>query len=252
MPYAVALLATIEFFVKRGTRSLSFLLFVLFITVMSEFVFKRILKDPRPEKTCLHSCGMPSSHSSLSLGYFWLMFMDGTWRLWNHRKGIAHEPGAISFWHWWKALRRVRSAVPLMESNQQVSAPCFIMWVIFWFVLLFPVPVARVLLSDHTPSQVLVGSIIGMLEAGCWFVLLLRCERCSRRHYGKRRFGILHDFRLPDQWVRDVHGIEMTNEPSEERADLGERFGPPLEEALEATPESSKEATPETSRGSLC
>merc|ERR1712232_821900 len=82
IPYLVAAGAVVEFILKRGTRNLSFIMcgYVTFIVGLGELIFKRIVQQARPTYTCLHSCGMPSSHSTLAVGYFALMFIDASWR----------------------------------------------------------------------------------------------------------------------------------------------------------------------------
>ena len=66
----------IQALVFRSTRSLAFLSFILFSVALGELIFKRIVSSPRPARSCLHSCGMPSSHATLSIGYFTLMLLD--------------------------------------------------------------------------------------------------------------------------------------------------------------------------------
>jgi membrane-associated phospholipid phosphatase len=41
-----------------------------------------------------------------------------------------------------------------------------------WFILLMPVPFARVILNDHSITQVLLGSLIGLGEGFLWILLI--------------------------------------------------------------------------------
>merc|ERR1719399_1652106 len=91
------------------------------------------------------------------------------------------------------------SPVPILQPDVYVTTKQFTQWVGFWFCILIPVPISRVLANDHTPSQVLVGSAIGLVEAIFWFFLIRVCASRMQEHDGKRRWGILHDYVLPDK-----------------------------------------------------
>jgi len=45
----------------------------LVVMIANEALLKRLLRQPRPESSCLKSNGMPSSHSALSLAWSWTM-----------------------------------------------------------------------------------------------------------------------------------------------------------------------------------
>eukprot|EP00746_Dinoflagellata_sp_MGD_P133733 gnl/MRDRNA2_/MRDRNA2_67488_c0_seq1.p1 gnl/MRDRNA2_/MRDRNA2_67488_c0~~gnl/MRDRNA2_/MRDRNA2_67488_c0_seq1.p1 ORF type:complete len:907 (+),score=69.90 gnl/MRDRNA2_/MRDRNA2_67488_c0_seq1:371-2722(+) len=172
IPYLVALAVFLEFICTRRTRALSFLAFVLISCLLGEVFFKRLVRQPRPEFTCLHSCGMPSSHSTLAIGYFTMTLIDG---MTQPRARDEDEGSDID-----ERVHcgRVLSAVPLIDSGGRNHN--FLAWVGLWFFLLVPVPVTRVLLGDHTPSQVLCGSFIGMGEAVCCFKASKWWERRKR------------------------------------------------------------------------
>ena len=43
-----------------------------------------------------------------------------------------------------------------------------------WSLLLLPVPLSRVLLHDHSPSQILIGSLEGIILGNIWYLLFVR------------------------------------------------------------------------------
>ena len=58
VPYIFGLLLTINFLIHRGTRELQFLLFILFLVFCNEVLIKPFVHYPRPEYSCLYTCGM--------------------------------------------------------------------------------------------------------------------------------------------------------------------------------------------------
>jgi len=77
LPAAVVVGLVIEFVVMRRLYARSHLDQVLatfgLVMIANEALLKRLLRQPRPESSCLKSNGMPSSHSALSLAWSWTM-----------------------------------------------------------------------------------------------------------------------------------------------------------------------------------
>eukprot|EP00746_Dinoflagellata_sp_MGD_P117648 gnl/MRDRNA2_/MRDRNA2_53527_c0_seq1.p1 gnl/MRDRNA2_/MRDRNA2_53527_c0~~gnl/MRDRNA2_/MRDRNA2_53527_c0_seq1.p1 ORF type:complete len:662 (+),score=57.97 gnl/MRDRNA2_/MRDRNA2_53527_c0_seq1:275-1987(+) len=223
VPYLVAFIVLVEFLCQRGVKSLSFLSFVLLSCLLGEFFFKRLVNSPRPEYSCLHSCGMPSSHSTLAVGYLTLMFLDATWRIWPESRSteLSEEPlrnSRETFAERAPSLHRSNcqenitshfedstgetccywySAVPMMSFEETPSFQRFARWMGFWFCILIPVPITRILLNDHTASQVLTGCVIGVSEAVAWFQLLRHC--IVKKRTWLIPLGLKQDYLLPER-----------------------------------------------------
>jgi len=194
-----------------GTRELSFLLFVGVMVASNEFIFKRLAMEPRPERSCNYSCGFPSGHSVMSCGFFMLMFLDAVFRTMprvplNLTDARDHEQataGRNTIFGW--TLREIivsdfrawLTFMPLSKAHtlNQTDFACFAM---AWGLALLPVPFSRVVLNDHTPKQVLVGSALGMLEAVIYFGMVRSLQHRYNHLLGRRVFGVfVHDFPLP-------------------------------------------------------
>jgi len=155
LPWIGAAFWTLTACTLRRTSLLVPLLWVLLLIVVSEG-FKKIFPMPRPQGSCLHSKGMPSSHSAISIGML-------LWCLLTLRT------------------RRAGSPVPLRHVFG-FTALC---------IMLVPVPFSRVYLYDHTPMQVIVGSILG---ATCAAFVAFSCERRSDTLAALlRSWQIIHD-----------------------------------------------------------
>merc|ERR1712008_26636 len=72
----------------------------------------------------------------------------------------------------------------------------FMIYMAFWVVMLLPVPIARVILYDHSISQIVAGSGCGALLALLWFTAWEKSLRLCRLRLGSRVFGgcMLHDY----------------------------------------------------------
>jgi membrane-associated phospholipid phosphatase len=142
-----------------GTRELAFLLFVIFQVSIGEGIIKKLFKVPRPEQSCCTTCGMPSSHSTISVGLFALLLLDALWRSTN---GLDDRT-------WSMSRRRI-------EVLGRVSFACTrnlsLRFVLCWGAILLPVPLTRVALHDHTLAQVVIGSAIGCAEAILFWTFL--------------------------------------------------------------------------------
>merc|ERR1712087_303277 len=98
VPYSLAVLVALEALIKRSTRCIAFGLFIGLAVIMGEIVFKHIVNSPRPAMSCLHSCGMPSSHATLSIGYFTLMLLDALRRYKNTPRTLRDPESRRTSW----------------------------------------------------------------------------------------------------------------------------------------------------------
>ena len=132
---------------KRGSRELFFCLFGFFLVVVNELGLKRIWTQSRPMGSCNTSCGMPSGHSCISIGYLTWMLLE------------AWGPSLFCFF-------RLR--------NQQHALRDRLLWSAAWACFLAPIPWSRVHLLDHSLVQVGAGSGFGVGFALIWYLLLQR------------------------------------------------------------------------------
>merc|ERR1712157_521776 len=111
-PYVLAARAVFVLLVKRGTRQLAIVLWLLLTLFINEVILKRLWHEPRPGTmlqvrdvagryvgSCLQSCGFPSSHAALGMGWFVHLFLDAVYRVHPFALGrktqtIAVRPGA--------------------------------------------------------------------------------------------------------------------------------------------------------------
>eukprot|EP00930_Biecheleria_cincta_P089848 TRINITY_DN79190_c0_g1_i1.p1 TRINITY_DN79190_c0_g1~~TRINITY_DN79190_c0_g1_i1.p1 ORF type:complete len:410 (-),score=34.80 TRINITY_DN79190_c0_g1_i1:8-1237(-) len=203
-----------------GTREMSFLLFVAVMVGVNELILKRLYSMPRPEEFCNHTCGFPSGHSVMSIGFFTLIFLDSSWRTYpriptmpeearQHRRAIkqAREDGGVldrngccgwTWREWILADCRNLTMMPLSNANS-LDRMDFAATILLWGILLLPVPFSRVVLKDHTPLQVTVGSAIGFVEAILFFAWIRHHFQKKLNHRLGDRVGhvFVHDYPLP-------------------------------------------------------
>lgn len=204
VPVVIIVLAAIELLVRRGTRQLNFCLFYGYVIALNELIWKRMVSQPRPVGSCNFTCGMPSSHAAISLGTFSFLFLDLAFRVDPLSPAVLtavpHSPRCLSFY-----LADILSLVPL-SNTRSISNWQFIRMVGFWGDLLLLVPVSRVLLQDHSVSQVSLGCAIGMLEAVIWFFMSQNLAWRYRGEIGRRwpptwsKPLLFHDFNVPRHW----------------------------------------------------
>jgi len=145
----VGLLLVVCVIKKGGTREFSYIVLSL-ISLMVAFVVKAIVKEERPlGSMCRATLGMPSSHSSMSLAWITLLALDMT----------ACQPK------------------PMRHS---------VMVVALTMLLLLPVPVARIILHDHSPIQTMVGCLLGVTLGCAWFGLTVPLRTWLAPRLGER------------------------------------------------------------------
>ncbi|EXA50529.1 dolichyldiphosphatase [Fusarium oxysporum f. sp. raphani 54005] len=115
------------------------------------FALKRLIKEERPRRIHGKGYGMPSSHAqfvafwSVSLALFLLV---------RHKPPHVHQVRAESGLHRpWSVLERVAVSV----AGAAIAAATA------W---------SRVYLNYHTPKQVVVGSVAGVISALGWFLIV--------------------------------------------------------------------------------
>jgi len=149
LPYVVALAATAFMFYQQTMWPCQVLLMVGLIVVLNEAVVKQIVSQSRPDGSCLHSNGMPSSHSELATGSWVYAILEITMK-----EQLLIEPRSA----WWSdpAARTKRKAMYLAL----ITLVCV------------PIPFSRVSLEDHSWAQIGVGALIGTAIAIGWYFLM--------------------------------------------------------------------------------
>lgn len=214
-PAVLVSLAVLEFILRRGTRHLFVLCFLLHVILLNEYVWKRIYAEPRPEKSCNVTCGMPSSHAAVTVGMFVFLFLDLAFRVNPLSPHVLHDfeeekPNRLC------SCRRISwdmvSLLPL-SNRRSISNSSFIRMSTFWFfVLVLYTPATRVLLADHSVEQVLAGMFIGFLEAIPWFFAGQRLANHYRTSFGRRWpksdasewYVLRHDMILPTEMLNTM------------------------------------------------
>mmetsp|Transcript_27996 Transcript_27996/g.73843 ORF Transcript_27996/g.73843 Transcript_27996/m.73843 type:complete len:687 (-) Transcript_27996:213-2273(-) len=196
IPYVVALWACVVLVLRRGTRELHFVLFIA-IATGSTTLLKMSSVQARPEQSCLSSCGMPSSHSALAVGFFMLHFFDFMTRA---RPVLPSFYGDMSIGpdprRWLHHLCEVYVTSSLSAWDEITHAQQ-LMHLAGWMCILLPVPLARIVVHDHSPLQVFAGMFMGFTIATVWvFIIYTLQHRYNHRlgHVllGCRCFRILH------------------------------------------------------------
>lgn len=198
-----------------GTRELTFLVFVGLMVGLNEVVFKGIAREPRPDKSCNFSCGFPSGHSTMSAGFFMLMFLDAAYRTvprvpMSEESAQAFEDSkkqtknkatflGLTLREWIVGDLRAWATFMPLSAAHTLNQTDFAWYTFAWAFLLLPVPFSRLVLHDHSPKQVFAGATIGVAEATLFFVVI-RHGLLPKLNYrlGKRIGRVLvHDFPLP-------------------------------------------------------
>jgi membrane-associated phospholipid phosphatase len=217
IPYLIAAIHIIELLVRRGTRELSSALFLGFVTLLNEVIFKNFIHQQRPERSCLSSCGMPSGHSTMAIGLLTVCLLDTALRVAYRpeqdilaRAIVQRDGGSSRGARYWKALcnyirRQLVEKFTLLpiSSWDELSQAEAVLYSTVWFLLLFPVPLARVTTRDHTSEQVALGSCVGFCEGLCWIIFARSMQHRYNHLLGKtwsckNGFVFLtHNFALP-------------------------------------------------------
>ncbi|CAJ1455618.1 unnamed protein product [Effrenium voratum] len=186
IPFLVPLGVLFELLVTRGTRQLSILVFTGLTTLMNEVCFKAFFSVPRPgalgpapgaltdstgqhSGSCNTTCGMPSSHSTMAIGFLLLTMFDGIMRVVPDVYTLSQDHEQVTMR---QSLAKMITVTPL-APKQLMGSGEFMAFFFTWMVLLCPVPLMRVVLRDHTATQVCVGSTLGAVYAVLWFRFMI-------------------------------------------------------------------------------
>lgn len=205
MPWVAVFGVVLELLVTRGTRQLSFCLFLGVLGLVNEKGLKAVALQKRPLGSCVVTCGMPSSHATLSMGLWALIVLDAAFRISPLDRLVlqaAHQ-GQTRLCPGGGRLRCLNCF--FLSQGGVLSNLQFALVVTVYTLILMPVPISRVLLLDHSPEQVFAGSCWGMMLAVLWYVATLLLARSYSRNVGwevKRGQFVLfsHDFRVPAYW----------------------------------------------------
>lgn len=217
VPYLVGFVFLVEFLAFGNLVPLTRLLVLGVISITNEVIFKNLLKQHRPEGSCLYflSFGMPSGHAASSIGLLTYLLLEQSVYHPNIICGVTcqkrEQQNGYSFkwgYGWQKQSdhdqpqnmsettynvaadeENTASPDPLLNNSQESDtrsyAPSVLgklthhLHALGYFVLLFPVPFSRVYLHDHFFAQVLYGSLIGIAAATMWYLGLVR--NCGMR-----------------------------------------------------------------------
>jgi membrane-associated phospholipid phosphatase len=140
MPFIIAVGLLISLVCIRGIRELFAVVFFLLQGALMQ-ILKSAISQPRPTSSCLTSCGMPSGHTLLCIAYF--------------------------IWF----------ALEIVGRKENISIGGKTRWLLIAGIALLPVGWSRVVLGDHSWSQVFVGAFVGLASGGLWWCLLK--QRCT-------------------------------------------------------------------------
>lgn len=207
--FVILALVSLEFLCRRGTRQLLVLVFCAACVGSNELLVKPLVSQPRPGAvvearnalgkdvgSCNRTCGMPSSHATLSIGLLTVLVCCAVYRVvpWSHELGgggkiTLRRGGRHACW-----FLSTHSALGHCMSRQDCVVFC-----IAWSLLLLPIPLSRVSLYDHTADQVFVGSVLGCIYGCAWFRLVLWLLNTYQHKLGRTMCcGLVNnDYRLP-------------------------------------------------------
>ncbi|KAF4717516.1 hypothetical protein FOZ62_019440 [Perkinsus olseni] len=198
--FAAILLVIILMLWRRGSREYSLVLFVIAVTLISEYGWKRIeqVEQPRPVGSCNTTCGMPSSHAVISVALWTILMFDVAYRAYQTEQGYSMSR---SF------LEKLRSFIRnghILPTASTISEDQLVVVVSFWSLVLLPIPLSRVILRDHTPQQVFMGGIIGIVEATVWHFITLFVRIKTDRYVGARvwKGSFIHNWPAPRCYIR--------------------------------------------------
>ena len=191
------------FLIYRGSRELAVGLLPALIAGINELI-KMGFNQDRPYGTCLTSKGMPSSHSAVAVGLFLYLVLDAGYRLKPSRGGIFGSVTTSCD----TCMKMIKGWIVLPFNS--LTQREFFAYVIIWAILLLPVPLSRVLLNDHSPSQAMAGTIVGFIAVCIWFPLVLWMRSSWRDYVGQKYLAIfVHNYDVPEGWRDEGDGNEV-------------------------------------------
>eukprot|EP00931_Biecheleriopsis_adriatica_P053872 TRINITY_DN31635_c0_g1_i1.p1 TRINITY_DN31635_c0_g1~~TRINITY_DN31635_c0_g1_i1.p1 ORF type:complete len:268 (+),score=21.86 TRINITY_DN31635_c0_g1_i1:69-806(+) len=163
VPYAVLLLACIRIAMANARfglswkNGISFAVFCALVVAINEGILKHIVHQGRPERSCNSSCGMPSGHSTLSIGIYSLLVLEA------YDCFQRTSPGRVP-----PGVTCLGLGIPILNTDEFSSSQCRF-FIAIWSLCLVPVPISRVWLHDHSLAQSLTGSAFGAVLALLWY-----------------------------------------------------------------------------------
>jgi len=141
LPYLVAACIIIDFAIRRGTRQLVIIVWLLILVFLNEVIIKKLLSQPRPGTmlqmrdsrgrfvgSCVQKCGMPSSHSALAYGWFVLLLCDAVHRAHPHATDVAMAGALRSEPRFFDRFRQWYMQARTMEVTSRRGNGCFERW----------------------------------------------------------------------------------------------------------------------------
>jgi len=207
--------AFVQMVTRRGTRELNYFCFLATIIMFIEFLAKPLLCEPRPEMSCHTSCGMPSSHAAVALGTLVLYVGDGALRSIPRLQSSALvAPGYFNNLETfdnnedkkignpvinWLRCELVQYKNHFTHRFDEPSSKTIVLEAGLWLFFVFPVPLSRVQLGDHSERQVCVGGFLGILIASLWITMTRRLQIACTPSLGQKcLFGLFeHNLALP-------------------------------------------------------
>lgn len=225
-PILVLLLIVLDLLVRRGSRQLALCLFAVLSPAINEVLLKPWLAEPRPGSSgllrndvgiyvgsCTPSCGMPSSHATISIGLWLLTFLEAAVRVVpssDRLRGattvVAESAPGFGTGHGCMC-----SAAKSVLPQDLMTARQFTASMAVWSLLLLPVPMMRVRSYDHSVEQVVVGSIAGAFYAVVWHSSMVALSSRYIGSLGDTFLKVLRHNYLPAQFsvkVFDQMGVQ--------------------------------------------
>eukprot|EP00992_Anisonema_acinus_P010443 TRINITY_DN6586_c0_g2_i1.p1 TRINITY_DN6586_c0_g2~~TRINITY_DN6586_c0_g2_i1.p1 ORF type:complete len:268 (+),score=5.04 TRINITY_DN6586_c0_g2_i1:108-911(+) len=222
MPYLIAIIAVIALIARRGTRQMYFCIFGGLVVVLGELIWKSIARQTRPIGSCLVTCGMPSSHATISVGYFVWITLEVALRrdfVSKHNVDTQHlTPPGVEMTRD-EVVDSCDTVAPEIRRRKWSEAlhPFAVLRrlfvVLLWGGVTLPIAPCRAVLRDHSWMQVLAGSFVGLGEATVWYFLLntllvrftafIEGRRCFRR-FGRPNYIPNHSSKMLSISVPDI------------------------------------------------
>ena len=209
IPWILCLALALLFLIYRGTRELSVALLPA-ITVGVNELIKRCVQQPRPIGSCLTTCGMPSSHSAVSMCLLVYLILDAAYRLdANGSRPTSLLPPISAIKEFLLKLGKGLVLLPFGSMSQNE----FSVYLTIWIPALIPVPISRVLLNDHSASQVLAGCIVGFVTGFLWFPIVLALRLKMEKVVGRKFLYIfVHNYDVPQGW-KEIPVCDASKDP---------------------------------------
>jgi len=197
---------------SRGTREVAYTMLLLILVAVNEGLVKPFVELPRPEMSCLLSCGMPSSHSALASGTLIMGLLDFTLRTSQRccsssvvlpQDSLGERVQMLRSGRLWLSKAWYDQLFSLqLATFDEPSVRQFVVYAGVWMTLMLPVPFSRIQLSDHTPTQAALGVIVGAAAAVPWYFFVYGRLKRYNHCLGKRwpqgwRLALEHNLSLP-------------------------------------------------------